>query len=71
VNVGIVASVIMPSESLWRRAAYEMQSQVAGAMHMTPFGSESVPSRAMIIYAGVYLAVALALAVLRFSSRDL
>ena len=71
VNVGIVASVIMPSESLWRRAAYEMQSQVAGAMHMTPFGSESVPSRTMIIYAGVYLAAALALAVLRFSSRDL
>jgi preprotein translocase subunit SecG len=48
-----------------------MQSQVAGAMHMTPFGSESVPSRTMIIYAGVYLAAALALAVLRFSSRDL
>jgi hypothetical protein len=40
-------------------------------MHMTPFGSESVPSRTMIIYAGVYLAAALALAVLRFSSRDL
>jgi Cu-processing system permease protein len=71
VTVGIVASVIMPSESLWRRAAYEMQSQVAGAMRMTPFGSESVPSRTMIIYAGVYLIAALALGIARFTSRDL
>lgn len=71
VNVGIVASVLMPSESLWRRAAYEMQSQVAGAMRMTPFGTESVPSRTMIIYAGVYLLAAVALAIRRFGSRDL
>src|SRR5262249_595623 len=42
VSVGIIASVLMPSEALWRRAAYEMQSQIAGAMRMTPFGTESV-----------------------------
>jgi ABC-2 type transport system permease protein len=71
VNVGIIASVLMPSESLWRRAAYEMQSQVAGALRMTPFGTESVPSRNMIIYAGLYLLAALALALVRFTTRDL
>jgi ABC-2 type transport system permease protein len=71
VNVGIIASVLMPSESLWRRAAYEMQSQVAGALRMTPFGTESVPSRNMIIYAGLYLLAALAFALVRFTTRDL
>jgi Cu-processing system permease protein len=71
VNVGIVASVLMPSEALWRRAAYEMQSQIAGAVRMTPFGTESVPSITMIAYAGVYLVVALALALRHWSLRDL
>jgi Cu-processing system permease protein len=71
VNVGIIASVLMPSESLWRRAAYEMQSQLAGAMRMTPFGTESVPSGNMITYAGVYLLVALGLALRHWNARDL
>lgn len=71
VNVGIIASVLMPSEALWRRAAYEMQSQIAGAMRMTPFGTESVPSGRMIAYAGVYLVVALSLALWQWNARDL
>jgi ABC-2 type transport system permease protein len=71
VKVGILASVLMPSEALWRRAAYEMQSQIAGAMHMTPFGTESVPSLTMIVYAGVYLLLALSLAIRHWSIRDL
>src|SRR5215469_9691752 len=29
VTVGVIASVIMPSEALWRRAAFEMQSPLA------------------------------------------
>jgi Cu-processing system permease protein len=71
VNVGIIASVLMPSEALWRRAAYEMQSQIAGAMHMTPFGPESVPSGTMIAYAGAYLIVALSRALRHWNTRDL
>ncbi len=71
VNVGIAASVLMPSEALWRRAAYEMQSQIAGAMRMTPFGTESVPSMTMVSYAGLYLLLAIGLAAWRFSARDL
>ena len=71
VNVGILASVLMPSEALWRRAAYEMQSQIAGAMRMTPFGTESVPSGRMIIYAAAYLLVTLALALRQWNARDL
>jgi Cu-processing system permease protein len=71
VTVGIVASIVMPSESLWRRAAFDMQSPIVGALNISPFSNASVPSKVMIVYAGVYLAVFLMLAVRRFSRRDL
>jgi Cu-processing system permease protein len=71
VTVGVVASVIMPSEALWRRAASEMQSPLANALRISPFSTLSVPSTAMVFYAGVYMAVALGLAIRRFSRRDL
>ena len=71
VTVGVIASVIMPSESLWRRAAFEMQSPLANAMRVSPFSTLSVPSVPMVFYAGLYMAIALAVAVRRFSQRDL
>ncbi len=71
INVGIVTSLIIPSEALWRRAAYEMQSPLSGVLGVSPFGTTSVPSPAMIVYALVYLVVALALALRIFSRRDL
>ena len=71
VTVGIVASVIMPSESLWRRAAYEMQSPLIGALGFSPFSNASTPSLAMVGYAAAYLALALGVAMHRFSRRDL
>ncbi len=70
-NVGIVASLIMPSEALWRRAVFEMQSPLLSAVGFSPFSAASVPSSFMILYACLYMAVALALAVRRFSQRDL
>jgi ABC-type transport system involved in multi-copper enzyme maturation permease subunit len=71
VKVGIIASLIIPSETLWRRAAFEMQSPLASALGMSPFGTTSVPSPLMIGYALVYLLAALALAVRAFKRRDL
>ncbi|HET7101665.1 MAG TPA: ABC transporter permease subunit [Terriglobia bacterium] len=70
-DVGIIASIVMPSESLWRRAAFEMQSPLLGAMHMSPFSNASVPSLAMIAYAAIYLAAALAFALRAFHQKDL
>lgn len=70
-NVGIAASLIMPSEALWRRAAFEMQSPILNALGFSPFSAASVPSGFMIVYAGLYMILALALAVRRFSQRDL
>ncbi len=71
VNVGIAASILMPSESLWRRAAFEMQSPVVGALGFSPFSNASVPSGVMVAYGGVYLVAALGLALRRFGQRDL
>ena len=71
VNVGIAASVLMPSEALWRRAAFEMQSPLVGAVGFSPFSNASVPSAAMVAYAGVYLVVVLGLTLRRFGRRDL
>jgi len=71
VNVGVIASVLMPSEALWRRAAFEMQSPLSNAMRISPFSTLSVPSMAMVVYAALYLGVALVVAIRRFSQRDL
>ena len=70
-NLGVLASVAMPSESLWRRAAYELQGPVIGGFGRSPFSIGSVPSAWMVLYAALYMTVALALAVRRFSRRDL
>lgn len=69
--IGVVASVLMPSESLWRRAAYEIQHPLFGMFGAGPFSSGSVPSGWMIGYAALYAAAAFALALRQFSKRDL
>lgn len=72
VNIGIFTSLILPSEALWRRAAYEMRSPLVSAVGFSPFTSgSSVPSGYMVAFAVLYLVVMLALAVRLFGRRDL
>ncbi|HYK09777.1 MAG TPA: ABC transporter permease [Gemmatimonadales bacterium] len=71
VKVGVISSLIMPSESLWRRAAYEMQTPLAGSLSFSPFANVSIPSLSAVGYAAVYLCAIVALAVYRFQRRDL
>lgn len=71
VDIGVVASLIMPSEALWRRAASTLQGPIIGAFGRTPFSSSSVPSAAMVWYAAIYAVAAVGFAVRRFSRRDL
>jgi len=71
VNIGVITSLILPSEALWKRAASELQSPLVAALGFSPFSSTSVPSNAMIVYAVVYLMVVFALAVRLFNTRDL
>ena len=71
VKVGIIASLIIPSESLWKRAAFEMQTPLAGALGMSPFSTVSVPSPLMIGYTVIYLLVMLTIAIRVFEKRDI
>lgn len=73
VNIGIVVSLIMPSEAMWKRAAYLMQPPFLRELGMdaTPFGAASAPSEAMVVYAVVYTVVVLAVAIRWFMRRDL
>ncbi len=71
VKVGIIVSLIIPSETLWRRAAFEMQTPLAGALGMSPFGTVSVPSPLMIGYTLIYLIAALLAAIRIFQKRDM
>ncbi len=72
VNVGIISSLIMPSEAVWKRAAYDMQSTLVRTFGgLSPFSSPSAPSQVMILYAVLYAGVMLWLALRRFGKRDL
>ena len=71
INIGIISSLIMPSEALWKRAAHEMQSPLVAAIGFSPFTSNTVPSPLMLAYAVLYTLVALFLAIRLFSRRDL
>jgi Cu-processing system permease protein len=71
IDIGVISSLIIPSEALWRRAAYEMQSPLSGILGISPFGTVSVPSILMIVYAVLYVAVAITLALRNFNRRDL
>jgi len=71
VQVGIVSSLIIPTEALWRRAIYMIQSPLSSALEMTPFSTLSIPSTLMVVYAFVYLAVMLWLAINTFKHRDI
>jgi Cu-processing system permease protein len=70
-SVGIVASLIMPSESLWQLASYQMQPPLIRDLPVSPFSVSSVPSPAMVVWAGAFVVVALMSAGRLFASRDL
>ena len=71
VNIGVITSLIMPSEALWKRAAHEMQSALISALGFSPFSSSTYPSAIMLVYAILYAAFALWLAIHQFNRRDL
>jgi ABC-type transport system involved in multi-copper enzyme maturation permease subunit len=70
IKVGIITSLIIPSESLWKRAAFEMQAPLTGSFG-SPFTTTSVPSPLMMGYTFLYMIVVLFIAVRIFQSRDL
>ncbi|MCA9898070.1 MAG: ABC transporter permease [Ardenticatenaceae bacterium] len=72
VDIGIVTSLIMPTEILWKQALALLQPRVTSSPFAAgPFVVLSQPSDLMIWYAVVYTAVLLLLSLLSFSRRDL
>jgi ABC-type transport system involved in multi-copper enzyme maturation permease subunit len=70
-NVGTVASLIMPTEALWQRAAYFMQPSVMRDLNWSPFSSGALPSTAMVWWAVLYAAFALFSGIQAFRKRAL
>ena len=72
VNVGIVSSLIMPADSLWKKAvAYFQPNGTNNPFELGPFAAITEPSTLMVVYAVLYLVVLLAFALWSFSRRDL
>jgi Cu-processing system permease protein len=72
VTTGVITSLILPSDSIWKLASSILQpnSQLRFDSPI-PIAVASPPSNAMIVYAIAYIAVLLGLAVLSFRRRDL
>lgn len=70
-NVGTVASLIMPTEALWERAAYFMQPTIMRDLHLTPFSPATLPSVAMVWWAVGFALAALLVGVRGFGRRAL
>jgi len=72
VDIGIITSLIMPSEILWKKALSMFQPKlVDDTLAAGPFAIASKPSDLMIIYAVAYGAFLMLLGLWSFSRRDL
>ena len=72
VDIGIITSLVMPSEILWKKALALFQPQAANTPFAAgPFVVTSQPSDIMIAYAILYMAILLTFALISFSRRDL
>ena len=69
--LGIGASLLVPSESLWQLASHYMQPPLARDLGIGPFSVGSVPSPAMVAWSVVYILVVLVVALRLFHNRDL
>lgn len=71
VDIGIATSLLMPSEILWKRALALLQPDFTNTPGMAgPFSVVSQPSNLMIVYAVIYTAVVISLAMWSFQTRD-
>jgi ABC-2 type transport system permease protein len=70
-NVGTIAGLILPSETMWQLAAWHMQPPIMRELQITPFSPASVPSVAMIAWSVGYMIVALLVGLRQFSKRPL
>ena len=70
-TLGTVASLISPPDSLWRRAAWELQPPLVRDLGDSAFTAASVPSPLAVWWAAAFTAAVLAWAVRSFQRRPL
>jgi ABC-type transport system involved in multi-copper enzyme maturation permease subunit len=70
-QVGIAASLLSPSDALWRLATYHMQPPLLRGFHESPFMSMSIPTPLMVWWALAFTALVLAAAIWSFRRRAL
>ena len=75
-SLGTAANIAMPTNALWLGASYNLQPEAAlqlaeAARGANPFSSTTPIEPGILIWAAVYAAIAVALAMWRFSRRDL
>lgn len=72
VDLGIVASLLLPTEIIWKKASTLFVPDVGSGFEFAgPFLVISQPSNLMIIYSFIYIAALTGLAIFLFSRRDL
>lgn len=72
INIGIVSSIIVPSDSMWRLASYVVQPRLAiNFTGPNPLGTTVPPSITAVEYSVAYCVVLLLAAMLVFRRRDL
>lgn len=72
VRIGIITSVVLPSDSMWRLASDVVQPQAAvNLLGPTPFGTVSPPSEFAVRYAIAYCAALVVASAVAFNRRDI
>jgi Cu-processing system permease protein len=70
-NIGTIASLLNPTDALWRVAAWMMMPPIARSLPNGPFGTSSPPSAAMVVWGVGYVVVMLGIALRQFGRRPL
>jgi Cu-processing system permease protein len=72
VNIGIMTSIALPSDAMWKLASYVVQPRVAvNLLGPNPFGTAAPPSDVAVRYAILYCAVLVLTSMLVFRRRDI
>ncbi len=74
VNIGIITSLLIPSDALFKKMLTIVTGSAANplsTLSIGPFGVTNPPSNAMLVYALFYIAACIALAVACFVKKDL
>lgn len=72
VRIGVITSVVLPSDSMWRLASNVVQPEMAvNLLGPTPFGTISPPSEFAVRYAIAYCAILVVASAVAFNRRDI